>query len=276
MTIARLVCFLSVAAGSCELCMANAGIRGSGIKEDNIEVEERLLWRNETPIDGEQPQKPVNNFRPGLLSNTLSNSNYELPSKSGDLKLVFKDQTSSSIEVNDEIEAEDKEEQDPNSIVQAQLNEGPSHGENGKQDCLWRVLTGTSCTSLANGNIVNAEQHEYVVADGECRYNDFLGYYRAGCQPPSEENENTFPGLAPTKAKVVLQYVFCADEACSIGCHENAMIRSKALYTSNFCYLSNDDEESAKDKAEQRINSGFSFEFVGGCLESENCNVVVE
>ncbi len=269
MTITRLACFLAVAVGSCQLCMANAGIRGSDIKEHNIEVEERLLWRNETPIDGEQPQKPINNFRPGLISNTLSNSNYELPSKAGDLKFVFKDQSSSSIEVND-----DKEENDQNSIADAQLNEGPNHGENGKQDCLWRVLTGTSCTSLANGNIVNAEQHEYVVADGECRYNDFLGYYRAGCQPPSEENESTFPGLAPTKAKVVLQNVFCADAACSIGCHKTAMIRAKVLYTSNFCYLSNDDE--AQEVAKQRIESGFSFEFVGGCLESENCNVVIE
>ena len=52
-----------------------------------------------------------------------------------------------------------------------------SHNENGKQDCLWRILTGTSCTSSTD--IDNKIRHEYVFADGGCQYNNFLGYYKS-------------------------------------------------------------------------------------------------
>lgn len=294
-TILRTICILAFASSTLHMCMANTrskakvpGVRGSGSTE-------RLLLSNETTStgatstttttpNGEQSPK---NGRPGLISNALGNSNFlskqehdRSPSKGFDFPFVFNDEELyDSTEMNETINnapifETDKEERED---IYSKLEEGPAHSENGKQDCLWRVLTGTSCTSLVNGNIVNAEQHQFLVADGICRYNDFLGYYKAGCQRPATENENTFPGLAPTKAKLILTNVFCADSECSFGCHENAMIESNFLYTSNFCYLSNGLDKvdgDGKDKAEQRIDDGFSFEFIGGCLESENCNVV--
>mmetsp|Transcript_28319 Transcript_28319/g.31738 ORF Transcript_28319/g.31738 Transcript_28319/m.31738 type:complete len:108 (+) Transcript_28319:612-935(+) len=59
--------------------------------------------------------------------------------------------------------------------------ESENENENEKLDCLWKVITGTGCTSISDGDIIDGYQHMYLNADGECHYNDFLGYYRAGC-----------------------------------------------------------------------------------------------
>lgn len=155
-----------------------------------------------------------------------------------------------------------------------------SRHNNQQLDCLWRILTGTSCTSGFRGDIVQGYQHEYLVADGECRYNDFVGYYRAGCKRPTEGGSDGPSGISASgatsttnRAKVVLTDVFCTDPACSTGCLEDSAIRPDASYVSNFCYLS----YYYKGNTEAFSRNGehnFSFEFIGGCLESENCKVV--
>lgn len=158
--------------------------------------------------------------------------------------------------------------------IEVQLNAGPSHNENGKQDCFWRVLTGTGCTADENGDIVNGHQHQYLVADGECRYNDFLGYYRAGCRPKMQLN----PWDDEMSAKIILHEVFCTDPTCSVGCQEEGVVHANSVHTSNSCAISSfydEDGEIAKENRKKKDKKfEFSYEFIGGCLETEECEIV--
>jgi len=158
--------------------------------------------------------------------------------------------------------------------IEAQLNAGPSHNENGKQDCFWRVLTGTGCTADENGDIVNGHQHQYLVADGECRYNDFLGYYRAGCRPKMQLN----PWDEEIPSKIILHEVFCTDPTCSVGCQEEGVVHANSVHTSNSCTISSfydEDGEIAKENRKKKDKEfEFSYEFIGGCLETEECEIV--
>lgn len=285
-------------------------------EENVMQVEKRLLWRNETPFDddsyatGEKDRQSHENtldhgIQPGLIAITLENSDPEEsnPTESeggngvvdtpvdADGDSIFEveneyddDEFSNSTDIYNPAMNNNETEVPTSSTstivldpVEEKMIIETSHNENVKQDdCLWRILTGTSCTPSMD--IVNGYQHEYVIADGECQYNDFLGYYRAGCQKQIGDGD---------LAKVVLKDVFCTDPECSTGCQKDSVIRPNSVYTSELCYVSAFYDQRKNDdgvKAEFRVANDpqtrkhdFSFEFVGGCLESENClNVVIE
>lgn len=123
--------------------------------------------------------------------------------------------------------------------------------------CYWRFLTGSYCTNYFNGDVINAHHHQYVVSDGQCHYNDFLGYYRARCaasQPEVGEN-----------AQIFLQDVFCSDPDCS-SCLQHGIVRPE-FYSSHMC-----NHMHFPATSRNSMEYDFAFEFVGGCFENESCS----
>jgi hypothetical protein len=125
--------------------------------------------------------------------------------------------------------------------------------------CYWRFLTGNHCTNIVNGDVIDAVHHQFVVSDGQCHYNDFLGYYRARCTAAQPENGNP--------ARIYLQDVFCSDAQCS-SCLQNGVVRPE-LYSSHMCnYL------HFPATSRNSVEYDLAFEFVGGCFENESCSRV--
>jgi len=152
-----------------------------------IEEEQRLLWRNETPLDD-------------FFSNDNDNDNdNDSSSEEGDEEIMtlleveellfvgndsFDDDVVDTKGNEDEEKSFDGSNNNNDSNIDNDNSKGSNNedeNENEKLDCLWRVITGTGCTSISDGDIIDGYQHMYLNADGECHYNDFLGYYRAGC-----------------------------------------------------------------------------------------------
>eukprot|EP00751_Fragilariopsis_kerguelensis_P020942 CAMPEP_0170905168 /NCGR_PEP_ID=MMETSP0734-20130129/50865_1 /TAXON_ID=186038 /ORGANISM="Fragilariopsis kerguelensis, Strain L26-C5" /LENGTH=363 /DNA_ID=CAMNT_0011300821 /DNA_START=338 /DNA_END=1425 /DNA_ORIENTATION=- len=263
-----------------------------------IEEEQRLLWRNETPLDDFFSNDNDNDNDSSSIQNNFSNENYQSEDSNrndeGDEEimtllevdeLLFVDNDSFDDDVVDTKGNEDEEKSfdGSNNNNDSNIDNDNSKGsnnedENEKLDCLWRVITGTGCTSISDGDIIDGYQHMYLNADGKCHYNDFLGYYRAGCssagssgsssssQSDQQEQEQKQHSLEPqrrdrlglpppppdfmrattnsesyssnVKATIQLQDVFCNDPNCSMGCLQDSVIRPHIQYTSHFCYLS--------------------------------------
>ncbi|KAG7351505.1 hypothetical protein IV203_010865 [Nitzschia inconspicua] len=123
--------------------------------------------------------------------------------------------------------------------------------------CYWRFLTGSLCTNDVNGDVIDAYHHQFVVSDGHCHYNDFLGYYRARCASAEPENGNP--------ARIYLENVFCSDPDCS-SCLQYGVVRPE-IYTSHMCKYMHIPATSRNN-----VEFHFSFEFVGGCFENESCS----
>lgn len=81
----------------------------------------------------------------------------------------------------------------------------------------------------------------------------------------------------------MLKDVFCTDPSCSTGCQKDSVIRPNSIYMSELCYDVSAFYDERKTDAESLVATDpqtreydFSFEFIGGCLEPENClNVVI-
>jgi hypothetical protein len=123
--------------------------------------------------------------------------------------------------------------------------------------CYWRFLTGESCTANTEGDVVNAYHHKYLISDGSCHYNEFLGYYRARCEGETDDGP----------ARIWMRDVFCSDNLCN-NCLDQGLVRPE-IYNSHSCsYI------QIKD-TEQSVEYDFAFEFVGGCFANEDCSRMV-
>jgi len=193
-----------------------------------IEEEQRLLWRNETPLDDFFSNDNDNDNDSSSTQNNFSNENYQSEdSNRNSSNYNSKSNVTTTDSLDGEYEDENDDEGDEeimtlleveellfvgndsfdDDVVDTKGNEdeeksfdgsnnnndsnidndnskgsnNENENENEKLDCLWKVITGTGCTSISDGDTIDGYQHMYLNADGECHYNDFLGYYRAGC-----------------------------------------------------------------------------------------------
>mmetsp|Transcript_20236 Transcript_20236/g.36529 ORF Transcript_20236/g.36529 Transcript_20236/m.36529 type:complete len:347 (-) Transcript_20236:68-1108(-) len=135
-----------------------------------------------------------------------------------------------------------------------------------KKPCLWRFLTGSRCTSDVNGDVIGAYHHQFLVSDGQCHFNKFLGYYRASCVPEQKTTGDASGGIQVDQpAQFHLSHVFCMDSSCT-SCLDHTAIQPNT-YNSHFCnYL-------YFPPTERSTEFDFAFEFIGGCFEDEECDV---
>eukprot|EP00536_Pseudo-nitzschia_multiseries_P005351 jgi/Psemu1/285712/fgenesh1_pg.100_\ len=192
-----------------------------------VDLEERLLWRNETPRDDDDEldtrDTPMeiqsdnddsNNARPGIaIAATMSMSRQKQHPSGSNFNFNFDNEEDEEIVVlvsgeddddwrgpsnsTNTTQAEsmlsdeaDESENDEDRWFELAVSEGPNHNNYGYGDDDREDCSWSVTTGTGcTSPIFAAVRHETLVADGRCRYSDVLGFYRAGCSRSNDDNE---------------------------------------------------------------------------------------
>ena len=135
----------------------------------------------------------------------------------------------------------------------ANITAAPTESPTEPMPCYWRFLTGESCTAHTQGDVINAYHHQYLLSDGDCHFNEFLGHYKARCEAET----------ADEPARIWMTHVFCSDDTCG-NCMERGIVQPEIYrsHTCNYIRVNDFSRNTAFD---------FAFEFVGGCFSNEAC-----